>query len=250
MMLGVIIWDWTVSGGPRSEIEQALKIARRIGLQSTNSDTPFDWDNCEVASVKISGDEWDYLARTVRSAMTRRLTPRMVDSLREVGKNRPVILMASDAMKDAGAFIMMSPEGAELAHQRVKYSEQLNINYKETDIARLAVLFAARRQPGSEIRIAVDNSTAFVALKRRVFVADEEEQRLLDEMTASLRQHDCYLIPVQVPGIHQAADDRSRGEHYSVPERIRACVEYLLGARVENWFISLNKRRRAEKGDN
>ena len=158
-------------------------------------------------------------------------------------KVRPMILLASDAMKTNGAFLWLSPQGAELDFGTHKFESTLSINFKETDMGRRALLWAIRRFPVCDIRLAVDNTTAFVGLTRLIFISDDDLQNAIDEMSAEAKAADCTLAIVQVAGLVMAADERSRGR-ISDPQKGKICADFLLQARTLSWFVQLRKRQR------
>ena len=156
---------------------------------------------------------------------------------------KPIVLLATDAMKIRGAALIFLENGSEVDNMEIAYSELLHINFKETDTAREGVLWTARKYPNHEIRLAVDNTVAAVAMTRKVYNADDEEQWLLDAMTDFLKEQNCSLLTVQVAGTDQAADERSR-RMTSDPDKIRFCAQLLMAARTTNWFFDLRKRTR------
>ncbi len=86
-----------------------------------------------------------------------------------------------------------------------------HINFKETDMARRAVEWCAEKFQDAEIRLAVDNSTAKMGLTRFVFTADAELECKLERTEQHLLANQCSLMVVQVRGLDEAADERSRG---------------------------------------
>ena len=170
------------------------------------------------------------------------------------------IYLASDAMNTAGAGIHISASGTEEGYFVVdydnavaapnrrgdpisEYNEHTHINVKETDVGRRTALWGATCFPGFELRLAVDNTSAKVGLTRLICIADANEEKLLEEMDAFLRKQLCTLVVVQVPGIHQAADARSRGQPSS-PLLMSRSKKYLEEARTDEWFRSLRKQQR------
>jgi hypothetical protein len=230
--LGIIVWDWTVKGAGRSSIQKQLDIAQVIGKQVTRQEmwdepadlTPSQWKTLEVAvdAINLQGEQTRIFLQS-HDGITRRK-----------------ILVASDAMKDNGAAIIMSESGTEMAVMRHAYDEQLHINWKETDIARRAVCWICSKYQNCEIRLAVDNTTACVGLSRIIFVSDPQLQRDLDDMTSDMKEQNNTLLIVQVPGVVMAADERSRGQSSDV-RKMKICVDFLLQARDSHWFTNLKK---------
>jgi hypothetical protein len=236
-ILGIIIWDWTVGGGSRSSIGPFLSISRTIGSEFGEDRQKEGWDHI-APSDRISADEWSLLRSKLQEIQlqgTKERTLHLPDS-----KPRKRILLASDAMKDNGAVVHFDASGNEIDVTEKRYDTKLSINFKETDIARTAVVKFARRFPGSEIRLCVDNTTALVAMKRRIFTADAELQEKLDDMTEILHETDTVLLVCQVAGLHMAADERSRGLASS-KEKMIICAKFLDNIRTVHWFLNLRK---------
>ena len=234
MLLGVVIWNWTVAGNTRTSILPAVEIARLIGKAQLISS---QWDETAV----LSEDDWNTLINAVDVINNQGEQVRIFKRhLRD--KVRPTILLASDAMKNKGAVVLISPEGQELAFFTYDFDESLSINYKETDIGRRAVLWALRKFPGSDIRLAVDNTTAAVGLSKTIFTADADLQTKLDEMSVVTKEADSTLTVVQVQGVVMAADERSRGS-VSRTSKMKICADFLLAARTMDWFQALRKRK-------
>lgn len=232
-MIGVIIWNWTVSGLRRSAIEEILVITQKIGALLLERN---QWDN--PATLRV--EEWSLLKEQINEIVAQGFLARVVP---DVPVSSQVILLATDAMKIKGAAVRFSADGIELDHLEWDLDELLHINHKETDTARLGVDWVATEFPNSEIRLAVDNTTAAVALSKFVFTSDKELQTKLEETEQTLVTQHCYLIVVQVPGIDQGADERSRG-NVSAPDRLRRCGKYLLEFRSNDWFRNLRIRQR------
>jgi len=149
-------------------------------------------------------------------------------------------------MKSKGASILLGTEGEERHFVTHDYEDSLSINYKETDIARRAVLWAVQNFPGADIRVAVDNTSACVALTRTVYTANASLQRDLDEMMHRVAIADSTLTVVQVAGLVMAADERSRGKS-SDSNKIKTCAKFLLEARTMHWFAQLRKRKHGDQ---
>jgi hypothetical protein len=235
-LLGVIVWDWTLKGTTRAAIIRVIAIAREVGkLQLVGA----AWD--EPAS--LTALEWTLLLSSVDTINAQGEQTRFFQNLYDFDSTRPIVLMATDAMKNKGAAVMFSVQGEELDFCLHDFDEKLSINFKETDMGRRGVLWAAQKFPNSDIRLAVDNTTASVGLTRAVFTADDELQLDLDAMGLELKHHKCTLTVVQVAGVVMAADERSRGSTSDKP-KMKICAEFLMQARTRHWFSSLRKRGR------
>ncbi len=238
-ILGIIVWDWTVSGDNRSSIRLFLRISKVIGLEFGDDKHQNSWDDLAPVS-KISADDWELLQSKLKDIQNQGIQERFL--YMPDAQPRKQILLASDAMKNNGAVVFFDASGKEIDITVKKYSAELSINFKETDIARTGVVKYATRFPGSEIRLCVDNTTALVAMKRRIFSADEEQQEKLDEMTNLLQNTNTVLLVCQVAGLHMAADERSRGL-VSSREKMILCAKFLEEIRTTHWFLNLRKNQ-------
>ena len=213
----------------------AINIAREIGkLQFVGT----AWDD----PASLTTAQWSVLLCSVDQINMQGEQTRVFQRLHDFDPSRPIVLLATDAMKNKGAAVMFSVEGVELDFCLHDFDEQLSINFKETDMGRRGVLWAAQKFPNSDIRLAVDNTTASVGLTRAIFTADDKLQLDLDAMGLQLKHHKCTLTVVQVAGVVIAADERPRGA-VSDRSKMKTCADLLSAARTYHWFRELRKRR-------
>jgi len=236
-LLGVIVWDWVVGGYPRSSMTPYLDIARYVGKVTNDHDEhePEEWD----APASLSDNSWSLLLGAVQKIVTQdeqvRHLPRRPEGV------LPIVFVASDAMKARGAVVFMEPDGGENGFALVQYDESLSINIKETQTAITAIAMAALSFPGSEIRIAVDNTAAWVAIDTGIYVTDAETQLELDELQLLLQLTGCTCQVTQVPGAHMAADERSRNL-VTVRDKVLLCCQALAEVRDLKWYEKLSQR--------
>jgi len=141
------------------------------------------------------------------------------------------VLAASDAMNSRAAGISISPQATEtdfITYDFDASETSRHINWKETIIAILTLRWLLPLiEEFSVIRIGVNNTTAWVALDKLVFTCDETLQIELDDLAEAFDKKKCQWTTVQVPGIDQPSDARSRGL-VTDPRILKVCVERLM----------------------
>jgi hypothetical protein len=140
--MGIITWDWTVSGLPRSSLLDTINVARVVGKLQLKGK---QWEE----ETSLSKEHWEALfsrvdAITVQGEMCRIFPYDLEQSL------RPVLFLASDAMNTKGAAVMMSAVGEELALITHAFPEELHKNHKETLKTLLATLRSYKVRRGAE----------------------------------------------------------------------------------------------------
>ena len=90
-------------------------------------------------------------------------------------------------------------------------TEDRSINYKETLTAIEGLERTADRcEPGTLIRLAIDNSTAVSVLTRKSIGWDAALDERLERITKRLSGMECAFVAIYTPGHMQPADEPSR----------------------------------------
>ena len=242
-IIGVIIWDWWVSGTSRSSILPTLEIATRIGMSCESNR---DWD----CLAQLSPMEWDALILAFQTiaadnSWKHRTFPQEIQS-RNIHDN--LTLATSDAMKLRGAGVIFSLAGKEINFAIFTWSNEeypKSINWKETSSGIRTINWILDTYPHvREILIGVDNTTAWIALTKWVFTTNPITQLELDTLCSRLQRLGVSLFVHQIPGTTIVADDRSRGA-ISIPSKMLACAKLLLTPRDGAWWQIIKRRARA-----
>lgn len=241
-MLGVIIWDWTVSGAPRSSIEAAITVAQTIGSAAADDEDTF-WDTVATITDKQSLDVTSLLEQVLARPWSTHIG-RHTDCTEE-----HTLLLAVDAMNTQGAAVILGYDGAEQDFRIFPMQRLMHINAKETRTALEGLEWSLERiSTNTMVRIATDNTAAFVVLRRQTCTFDVDLQRRVDAIRTLFRDKNCDWLPVQVPGIDQAADARSRGSVTEVPIGKRT-VAWLTAATADERRSITYRRKSARSAE-
>lgn len=233
--LGVIVWDWQLSGLPIDCILHELGVASNLGKSCAGQPRKI-WDELSV----LSQAEHD----TIRGKLWRILT----SSSAERPKPEPAVksdvqlYAASDAMNVRGAGVLWGHSGAEVVWTHEWSDEDLeeHINWKECAAAIATIdcaidkVMKERSSLIHEIVLGVDNTTARFALKHASYPTCVVMSVRLWHLRWRLRENNIILTVVFVPGTIQAADEPSRMRSLD-PNRCIKCLEALQTGREARW---------------
>ena len=203
-LVGVIMWDATVSGRGASADQECVDVLRKIssGVVSRRS-----WGE----EVGVTQAEAAVLKRRMDSIHLRDAANETMWFSGSATGNEGVVWMASDASDTTMAFVHLAREGATVPvpawHEDAKTR---HIYFKEMEAARAAIEWACVNFPGHVVVLATDNMAVFWAIKRgytQVKGAQDDVKRI----NRALNESKCELEAVLVPGKWNVADQPSRG---------------------------------------
>ena len=203
-LVGVVMWDATVSGRGPSADQECVDVLRKIsaGVVSRSS-----WGE----RVTVTAEEAAVLQRRMATIHAKDEAGDTMWFRGSSTGNEGYVWMASDASDTTMAFVHLTPEGASLPtpawHEDAKAR---HIYFKEMEAARAAVEWACHQFPGHVVVLATDNMAVFWAIKRgytQVKGAQEDVRRI----NKALHEARCELEAVLVPGKWNVADQPSRG---------------------------------------
>lgn len=229
---GILTWEWTVSNAKRDRMHKIFKIVRSIGKQKLHGsawDQPF---TCKKSSAILSSaleaclhNSWKRQFRKVRDLFTQK------------------IWLATDAMEKRGAAVWLDgTTGAERRYLIINFptmprllhwgdddeeKEDWSINWKETYSALYALkAMTDNMENHTLVTLATDNTSAAAVLRRRAIPWCDQLERLLLEVEAAFSKKNSDFRVFYVPGIDQAADERSRGKPTDLAKSLR-CLAHM-----------------------
>jgi hypothetical protein len=236
-IIGIILWDWTVSGDAKNESASTLYVARDIGKQAAACADRGGWDQ-EATLTKSQIEDLKTSLRSILENPWRKRSP----PLAALGKTKQVLL-ASDAMNLKGAGILL-----ETGRSRVIWEKNWNpqesiqhINWKEI-AAAISTVETALELNGDQfdIIIAVDNTMAEYCLNHFYHAYDPEMTTRLGTLLRELRRREVGLKAIYIPGTEMPADEPSRGLEIDQEKALR-CRE-----KMETEVSRLRKRSRED----
>ena len=226
-LLGVIIWNWQLSGDPIGTIEPHLDVSRRIGKKMADIGTraawdlpsdPADYDWVKQSVAQILQEQWAE-GDAMSPSTDRPRVKRWRERFREVEPPLPgsIVFAASDAMNLRGAGVRWVGDSCmvipEVARSWNVEEQEEHINWKECQMAIDTVNFMldSNSFPGPwEIVLGVDNSTTKFAMTSFFFPTCPDLTVQLLLLAGRLHHCDARLTTVHVPGVIMAADAPSR----------------------------------------
>ena len=203
-MVGVIMWDATVSGRGAGADQECVDVLRVVsaGIKSRR-----DWGGViEISPAGAAAIKKRMDAIHARDQHGERAWHRGA-----VAATKGFVWMASDASDSTMAVVHLGAEGARLAMAPWSESPKArHIYFKEMEAARAAIEWACEKFPGHVVVLATDNMAVFWAIKRgytQVLGAQDDVRRI----NAALNKGACELEAVLVPGKWNVADQPSRG---------------------------------------
>ena len=240
-MVGVIMWDATVSGRGAGADHECVDVLRKCsaGLTSRRA-----WGD----SIAITVDEAAALQRRMDTIHARDGEGDTAWYHGAVTGGKGFVWMASDASDSTMAVVHLAAEGARLVLDPWSESPKArHIYFKEMEAARAAVVWACANFPGHVVVLATDNMAVFWAIKRgytQVKGAQEDVQRI----NAALHEAGCDLEAVLVPGKWNVADQPTRKADLCPDneKRTRRVIEEALTGRSRllcDWSIKLGESK-------
>ena len=238
-ILGVLTWNWIVSGESREGLVDLAGIARKIGKEGLATKT--QWMRLSPATTGVTVAEWGMLESRLEDAC--RDKARLYEGPVETAFGR-CVLLASDAMETKGAGVWMKG-GRKDDGPRVIWSalfedpDKYHINWKETWSALETVWSAITKNPTPRTLyiVAVDNTTARAVLSAGFVPWDGVLNARMAELKDRLHKLQSAAIFVYIPGKRQPADEPSRDEEIN-PDKVRECIQWLEESQYPWWVIS------------
>lgn len=211
-LLGVIYWDWYVSGEVLGKIAEVVETSRWLAKTVKQ-----EWSQLVNLSQSVS----DMLQKRIAHIIT-------THENRIVRKRVPWypnnIWLASDACLTGLAGVLLEASGANqlLFFEKGDWTNKKNVTEEEEvdHINKLECRAALQTikntldRGGSQSTLVVgcDNTTAVKALRLGFFPADEELSAEIWNVHMRIQQQDCAMVVVHIPGEMQPADEPSRGK--------------------------------------
>ena len=203
-IVGVIMWDATVSGRGAGADQDCVEVLRKISAGVT----------CRSAwaeDFKVTPAEATVLQRKMEGIHAVDVDGETTWFRGTDTGRKGFVWIASDASDTKMAFVHLADTGPRLP--KTPWSEpphERHIYYKEMEAARAAVEWACLEYPGHVVVLATDNMAVFWAIKRGYTQAKgaQDDVRRINE---ALHKAGCDLEAVLVPGKWNVADQPSRG---------------------------------------
>ena len=237
LLTGVIIWDWTLAGGHRRDIQKVLEVSHAIG--AANISEREEWDR----PAKIELAHWEILSQKIEEVVNSQTRTRKTPYGATATEER---FIASDACKDKlGAVDLQT--GLSYCVRIPEWMRKMHITRKET----LAAMWALRHfrkkfnLKNTRFVIALDNMAAVAALNKRVVIFEKKVDEILRELEAEFMENGCEWRAVYIPGEEQPADEPSRGT-YTKESKVEA-AKIKLELRDREWYLQLRERQRIKR---
>jgi hypothetical protein len=208
-ILGVLVWDWYISGVCRAELTTAFRIGAKYDKQS--------WD-CKSS---LSSPDAETLIAELKRVQSRPFS-RRTDLVMQATSR---IFLVSDASSKKGAALQLEKDGTIVgdiwSHKWNERDRLAHISKKET----WAAIAGLRRNMSEDHHVVyvmgMDNGTAVKALRTFFFPTSWDITLLLVETLDMLRQRDSATWTMHIPGEGLCADEPSRGKPFDSVKAIQ-----------------------------
>ena len=134
--------------------------------------------------------------------------------------NRKELVVASDACKNQGGYVCITPEGHPGRVRSFALPEEAHIFIKEIIAARIAVQECCDKSV-SRLLLLVDNAAAVFAI-RRGWTKNATAMQDIAKLRGTVAEHGCKIQVIFTPGKLNPADEPSRGMMVDM-QKIRDC---------------------------